>query len=385
MSIRLTPILLLCSVALAQTAATDLNLLKPTKPIALPTAGLTLELPAGFARVPSGDSDEALFAVRLTSEKATLASDKATRSLRLLVTPVNKLATAKAYNEALAKQIQSQLAIRHFKAEKPIPCAAAGLQGVQRQLSYQHRGTATEAIQACFLRTIPATASHPEQYLMMTLVVEMTPKRKEMLKPTFNLVIDSMILKPLQSPTELPFEKGEQWLRNPSTHIALRIPKGWVSEMTAEGGTISAIDYTRGGIGNPTMTMLAVPLTKEQTAKQLGDKAIAFERKQGQQLVVLREQETTLAGKKSLQYVIQQTLTPKDPTQAKRVYLLLRRLMVTIDPNTKQPMHYAVLLQCEGLHPMKAEQLMESVCTSFAILAKPKTKPKPKAKAEPQK
>lgn len=141
---------------------------------------------------------------------------------------------------------------------------------------------------------------------------------------------------------------------------------------------MSAIDYTRGGVGNPTMTMLTVPLVKEQTAKQLGDKAIAFEKKQGQQLLVLREQETTLAGKKALQYVIQQTVTPKDPKKTKRVYLLLRRLMVTTDPDTSQPMHYAVLLQCEGLHPMKAEKLMEQVCSSFAILAKPKTKPKPK-------
>ena len=377
MTIRFAPILLLCSVALAQTTSTDtLNLLKPTKAISLPTAGVTLELPAGFAQVPSGAADEVLSAVHFERREAT-------RSLRLLVTPVNKLATAKAYNEALAKQIQSQLAIRHFKTEKPFPCAAAGIQGVQRKLSYQHRGTATEAIQACFLRTIPATANHPEQYLMMTLVVEMTPKRKEMLKPTFNLVIDSMALPPLQSPAALPFEKGEQWLRNPKMRTAIRVPKGWIAEMTAEGGTLSAIDYTRGGIGNPTVTMLTVTLFKEQTAKQLGDKAIEFEKKQGQQLVVLREQETKLAGKDALQYVIQQTVTPKDPKKAKRVYLLLRRLMVTTDPDTKEPMHYAVLLQCEGLHPMKAEQLMEQVCTSFAILAKPKTQATPKT--EPKK
>jgi hypothetical protein len=377
MTIRFAAILLLCSVALAQTTPTDtLNLLKPTKAISLPTAGVTLELPAGFAQVPSGDADEVLSAVHFERREAT-------RSLRLLLTPVNKLATAEAYNEALAKQIQSQLAIRHFKAAKPIPCAAAGIQGVQRQLSYQHRGTATEAIQACFLRTLPATANHPEQYLMMTLVVEMTPKRKEMLKPTFNLVIDSMALTPLQSPTALPFEKGEQWLRNPMMRTAVRVPKGWIAEMTAEGGTLSTIDYTRGGIGNPTMTMLAVTLAKEQTAKQLGDKAIEFEKKQGQQLVVLREQETKLAGKDALQYVIRQTVTPKDPKKAKRVYLLLRRLMVTTDPDTKEPMHYAVLLQCEGLHPMKAEQFMEQVCTSFAILSKPKPQTTPKT--EPKK
>ena len=372
MNIRFAPILLLCSVALAQTTPTDtLNLLKPTKAISLPTAGLTLELPAGFSRVSSGDPDEVLSAIHFEQREAT-------RSLRLLVTPVNKLATAEAYNEALVKQIESQLAIRHFKAEKPIPCAAAGIKGVQRQLSYQHRGTATEAIQACFLRTIPATTVHPEQYLMMTLVVEMAPKRKKMLRPTLDLVIDSLALKPLQSPTSLPFEKGQQWLRNPSKRTAMRVPKGWMAQMTAEGGTMSAIDYTRGGVGNPTMTMLTVVLAKEQTAKQLGDKAIEFEKKQGQQLRVLREQETTLAGKKALQYVIQQTVTPKDPTKAKRVYLLLRRLMVTTDPDTGQPMHYAVLLQCEGLHPMKAEKLMEQVCSSFAILAKPKTKTKPK-------
>lgn len=377
MTFRFAPILLLCSVALAQTTSTDtLNLLKPTKAISLPTAGVTLELPAGFAQVPSGAADEVLSAVHFERREAT-------RSLRLLVTPVNKLATAKAYNEALAKQIQSQLAIRHFKAEKPIPCAAAGIQGVQRRLSYQHRGTATEAIQACFLRTLPATANHPKQYLMMTLVVEMTPKRKEMLKPTFNLVIDSMALTPLKSPTSLPFEKGEQWLRNPTMRTAIRVPKGWIAEMTAEGGTMSAIDYTRGGIGNPTMTMLTVTLAKEQTAKQLGDKAIEFEKKQGQQLVVLREQETKLAGKDALQYVIQQTVTPKDPKKGKHVYLLLRRLMVMTDPDTKEPMHYAVLLQCEGLHPMKAEQLMEQVCTSFAILTKPKTQTTPKT--EPKK
>ena len=338
---------------------------KMSRPQKLPGAGLSIALPVGFETLPLSEPNEALAALRIEGRKAT-------QSLTLAIHTVGVGDSPETFESALVDQSRHELAVRHFQADGQRPCRAAGLAGVQQAMQYVHRGTPTSAIRACLARDLPATDATPARRLMIVLSVETAREHAALLPATFRAVLDSLKTEPIVSPINQPIALSKNWLKDYRGGCGIRQPESWTGQSGARRIVTFAQDNTRGGIENPELHVVSLDISGAPTAKQLGDRAIAFEKKQGARLLVLQERASTLDGKPAWEYLLQRTIHDPMEKTPDRVDIEVRRLLCVPEEDRKQTRHYALLLRLQGGHPRLAQTMMATLADSFRLIERVK-------------
>ncbi|HPS51990.1 MAG TPA: hypothetical protein PLK08_00390 [Phycisphaerae bacterium] len=354
--------------------------------IDLPGIGLRMAVPLSYVYTDPDEPFKAYSCV-LTDR------GQAVQNITLMAYPYDKSQTVKDFAASTLTDIKNNLAIRELKVLSETPIQVAGLAGIARAMEYNFRGIDTSSVTLIFTRSLEQfKAANPlcADQIIYVLSMEVSIEQKESLLAQLDMVVRSISLMPLKSPTDMPVNlRHRVFIKNFSCGLAIRLPEFWWSEITGDGIKMGRYDYLCND-DSPMLEIVSVLVSDSLTAQACGQAAIDFDKKRGLSFDILQQGPLKIAGKLGYQFILRQSETQaaesqpagtKKTAETKDYVIQIRRLLCVPDSTAGKNRHYAMILTGFSADVKKLCDIMDELTDSFDTL--PVVKEMPKAPANP--
>jgi hypothetical protein len=311
---------------------------------------------------------------------------QAVQNITLMAYPYDKTQTVENFAASTLADLKANLAIRDLKVLSETPVQVAGLSGMARAMEYNFRGIDTATVTLIFARPLEQfKAASPlcADQIIYVLSMEVSKEHKDSLLTQLDMVVKSISLIPVQSPTDLPIDlKNQSFVKNFSHGIAMRLPQSWWSEISDDGIKMGRYDYLCND-NSPLLEVISVLVPNSLTAQACGQATINFDKKSGLSFDILQEGPVKISGKLGYQFVLRQnesqaptTKSASQPSDPKDYIIQVRRLLCVPDRTPDKNRHYAFILTGFSADQKKLIDIMDQLTDSFDTLPVVQEKPK---------
>ncbi len=340
--------------------------------IALPQAGMTLTLPAGFIRQSLGEEFQLLRAARF-------ADDVPVQGLTVLAFPVMAGTTADQFAEEMLADMQQQLAFRGIEELGGGPAELAGSLGHRRVVDYVHRGQSATAAWVIAVRPMTEDLS-----ICYVLWVESPTDRSEEVEPTLEEVVASVTLGEVTSAAEGGITAVYERHVLADAGCAIRRPARWFAVASVDRVEMGQIDFTRGGVVSP-VARLQAEETTETESMSCSQKSLVLARQMAHQIgdnvEVVHQGPADLGDYDSFEFVLvctplsqpttdEAATAPAEDVLPTPVCIAQRALCLPPDESGVSRSYYLTLI-CETDSVEAVRAMMEKLAGGFELLDEP--------------
>lgn len=266
--------------------------------IALPTAGISLALPADYARQPLTHASQVLVGVQGAGGTET------PRIISVVVHALDEGVSLRMALDHIMSAASADASVTGLTQLEEVEVDYQGAVALARLYSCSYMGQRAMLARLCWARDVPNAEDGTSSRILYVLAMGLLESDVEALLPTFSAVARSVSQTELVRPMAALPDAQMIRLELPQMDLSMAQPWTWIGRRTEKGYELVAADWADGGRLDPRIELLMGQAPASRTPRELGTAAMERRREEGRPVDVVSEGPCSLAGRDGYEFLV---------------------------------------------------------------------------------